>query len=135
MVNIRNEIKEAFEVRAHEIGFCLDQRWGQYENPYTNNDTALAYNLFKDGWIAANNIRDEELNGCVVVPATLSLELAKKRAEYIYQNAKKYLDREYRNLSANQMQLFKERWIESKAVSLQTDYLLTLEAARENNHE
>lgn len=68
MVNIRNEIKEAFEVRAHEIGFCLDQRWGQYENPYTNNDTALAYNLFKDGWIAANNIRDEELNGCVVVP-------------------------------------------------------------------
>lgn len=68
MVNIRNEIKEAFEVRANEIGFCLDQRWGQYENPYTNNDTALAYNLFKDGWTAANNIRDEELNGCVVVP-------------------------------------------------------------------
>lgn len=33
-----------------------------------NNDTALAYNLFKDGWTAANNIRDEELNGCVVVP-------------------------------------------------------------------
>lgn len=68
MVNIRNEIKEAFEVRANEIGFCLDQRWGQYENPYINNDTALAYNLFKDGWTAANNIRDEELNGCVVVP-------------------------------------------------------------------
>lgn len=65
MVNIRNEIKEAFEVRANEIGFCLDQRWGQYENPYTNNDTALAYNLFKDGWTAANNIRDEELNGFV----------------------------------------------------------------------
>lgn len=68
MVNIRNEIKEAFEVRANEIGFCLDQRWGQYENPYINNDTALAYNLFKDGWISANSIRDEELNGCVVVP-------------------------------------------------------------------
>lgn len=67
MVNIRNEIKEAFEVRANEIGFCLDQHWGQYENPYINNDTALAYNLFKDGWTAANNIRDEELNGCVVV--------------------------------------------------------------------
>lgn len=70
MVNIRNEIKESFEVRANEIGFCLDQRWGQYENPYINNDTALAYNLFKDGWIAANNIRDEELNGCVVVHET-----------------------------------------------------------------
>jgi len=68
MVNIRNEIKEAFEVRANEIGFCLDQHWGQYENPYINNDTALAYNLFKDGWTAANSIRDEELNGCVMVP-------------------------------------------------------------------
>lgn len=68
MVNIRNEIKEAFEVRANEIGFCLDQHWGQYENPYINNDTALAYNLFKDGWTAANTIRDEKLNGCVVVP-------------------------------------------------------------------
>ena len=77
MVNIRNEIKEAFEVRANEIGFCLDQRWGQYENPYTNNDTALAYNLFKDGWTAANNIRDEELNGCVVVPVEPTKEMEK----------------------------------------------------------
>ncbi|MCH7386588.1 hypothetical protein MMO39_04640 [Acinetobacter modestus] len=66
-MNAQN-IKEAFEVRANEIGFCLDQHWGQYENPYINNDTALAYNLFKDGWTAANSIRDEELNGCVVVP-------------------------------------------------------------------
>ena len=73
-MNAQN-IKEAFEVRANEIGFCLDQHWGQYENPYINNDTALAYNLFKEGWTAANNIRDEELNGCVVVPVE-SIEAA-----------------------------------------------------------
>ncbi len=82
MVNIRNEIKEAFEVRANEIGFCLDQRWGQYENPYINNDTALAYNLFKDGWIAANNIRDEELNGCVVVPESEYNDMAQYKDIY-----------------------------------------------------
>ncbi|WP_336916684.1 hypothetical protein [Acinetobacter modestus] len=83
MVNIRNEIKEAFEVRANEIGFCLDQRWGQYENPYINNDTALAYNLFKDGWIAANNIRDEELNGCVMVPVKIPDQFTSKLEDHL----------------------------------------------------
>ncbi|ENW78627.1 hypothetical protein F909_03589 [Acinetobacter sp. ANC 3929] len=78
-------------------------------------------------WKAA---KAQKLEGCVVVPETLSLDLARKRAEYIYQGAKNYLAREYANLSAIEMQLFKERWIESKAVSLQTDYLLTLESAR-----
>ena len=43
-------IKEAFEIEAEEIGFCLDQLWGDYENPYENSDTALAFNLFKKGW-------------------------------------------------------------------------------------
>ena len=47
-----NLIQEAFEVEADEIGFCLDQKWGDYENPYENSDTALAFNLFKKGWQA-----------------------------------------------------------------------------------
>lgn len=45
-------IKEVFEIEAEEIGFCLDQLWGDYENPYENSDTALAFNLFKKGWLA-----------------------------------------------------------------------------------
>lgn len=48
-----NLIQEAFEVEADEVGFCLDQKWGDYENPYENSDTALAFNLFKKGWHAA----------------------------------------------------------------------------------
>lgn len=48
-----NLIQEAFEVEANEVGFCLDQKWGDYENPYENSDTALAFNLFKKGWQAA----------------------------------------------------------------------------------
>lgn len=48
-----NLIQEAFEVEADEIGFCLDQKWGDYENPYENSDTALAFKLFKKGWKAA----------------------------------------------------------------------------------
>ena len=46
-------IQEAFEVEADEVGFCLDQKWGDYENPYENSDTVLAFNLFKKGWQAA----------------------------------------------------------------------------------
>ncbi len=46
-------IQEAFEVEADEVGFSLDQKWGDYENPYENSDTALAFNLFKKGWQAA----------------------------------------------------------------------------------
>jgi hypothetical protein len=45
-------IQEAFEIEADEMGFCLDQKWGDYENPYENSDTALAFNLFKKGWQA-----------------------------------------------------------------------------------
>ncbi|WP_180079387.1 hypothetical protein [Acinetobacter sp. YH12058] len=48
-----NLMQEAFEVEADEIGFCLDQKWGDYENPYESSDTALAFNLFEKGWQAA----------------------------------------------------------------------------------
>ena len=65
-----NLIQEAFEVEADEVGFCLDQKWGDYENPYENSDTALAFNLFKKGWQAAK---------AQAAPAKLVLELEKDR--------------------------------------------------------
>ena len=67
-MDIQNQddlIKEAFEIEAEEIGFCLDQLWGDYENPYENSDTALAFNLFKKGWIAKAQAVPE---GFVLVP-------------------------------------------------------------------
>ena len=54
-------IQEAFEVEADEVGFCLDQKWGDYENPYENSDTALAFNLFKKGWQAAKADTDDQI--------------------------------------------------------------------------
>ena len=60
-----NLIQEAFEVEADEVGFCLDQKWGDYENPYENSDTALAFNLFKKGWLAKAQAVPE---GFVLVP-------------------------------------------------------------------
>lgn len=58
-------IQEAFEIEAEEIGFCLDQKWGDYDNPYENSDTFLAYNLFKKGWQASKASVPE---GFVLVP-------------------------------------------------------------------
>ena len=69
-----NLIKEAFEVEADEIGFCLDQEWGDYENPYENSDTALAFNLFKKGWQAAKAQAVQE--GFVLVSHKDLLDLA-----------------------------------------------------------
>lgn len=60
-----NLIQEAFEVEADEVGLSLDQKWGDYENPYENSDTALAFNLFKKGWQAAKAHVPE---GFVLVP-------------------------------------------------------------------
>lgn len=53
------QIQEAFEIEADEIGFCLDQKWGDYENPYENSDTALAFDLFKKGWRAKAQVVPE----------------------------------------------------------------------------
>ncbi|WP_146857166.1 hypothetical protein [Acinetobacter johnsonii] len=69
MMDIQEEnnlIQEAFEVEADEVGFCLDQKWGDYENPYENSDTVLAFNLFKKGWQAATAQAVPE--GFVLVP-------------------------------------------------------------------
>ncbi len=66
MENKENDlIQEAFEFEADEIGFCLDQKWGDYENPYENNDTALAFDLFKKGWKAKQQVLPE---GFVLMP-------------------------------------------------------------------
>ena len=72
-----NLIQEAFEIEAEEIGFCLDQLWGDYENPYENSDTALAFNLFKKGWLAKAQAVPE---GFVAVAKELPEKIAEKMA-------------------------------------------------------
>ncbi|MBF7691571.1 hypothetical protein [Acinetobacter pollinis] len=50
MTDLEKEVQEAFEEMAHKMGMCLDQYWGDgYDNPYENDDTHLAYNIFLDG--------------------------------------------------------------------------------------
>lgn len=69
-----DQIQEAFEIEADEMGFCLDQKWGEYENPYENSDTALAFNLFKKGWSAKADVAE----GFVLVPKEPTEELLSK---------------------------------------------------------
>lgn len=66
-------IKEAFEIEAEEIGFCLDQLWGDYENPYENSDTALAFNLFKKGWLAKTQAVPEGRTDFEIINQTIEL--------------------------------------------------------------
>lgn len=68
-----NLIQEAFEVEADEVGFCLDQKWGDYENPYENSDTALAFNLFKKGWLAKAQVVPEGRTDFEIINQTIEL--------------------------------------------------------------
>lgn len=96
VMGIKNEndlIQEAFEIEADEMGFCLDQKWGDYENPYENKDTALAFNLFKKGWQAKSQAVPE---GFVLISKEPSIKVLDKlfaehdldesRACYIYKD-------------------------------------------------
>lgn len=54
-MNERELMQEAFEELADDIGFCLDQKWVDFENPYENSDTYLAYSIFTKAWQASAN--------------------------------------------------------------------------------
>ncbi len=64
------EIKEAFETEAYEMGFCLDQIWNDCENPYENNNTALAFDIFKKGYRAfqKNQLPSSVINAVKEMP-------------------------------------------------------------------
>jgi hypothetical protein len=46
------QIKEHFENDADEMGFCLDQEWRESENPYVDENTFLAFEIYKKGFQA-----------------------------------------------------------------------------------
>lgn len=61
-------IEELFEDKADEAGFCLDKKWGNYTNPYLDNNTRLAFDFFRSGFLTSQKNHEEKLEGCVVVP-------------------------------------------------------------------
>ena len=67
-IDTTEQLREAFEVKANEIGMVLDCHFFESGNNYTDDDTRLAYSLFEAGWQAATAQAVPE--GCVVVPTT-----------------------------------------------------------------
>lgn len=124
-------IQEAFEVEADEIGFCLDQKWGDYENPYENSDTAIAFNLFKKGWQAKSQAIPE---GFVLVPRELSADEARKHAEAMFNKVERMARNEHRDLSESEFEAFKNRWIDARTLTIQFDWKAMIEA-QEQSHE
>ncbi|MCU4481254.1 hypothetical protein [Acinetobacter ursingii] len=49
------QIQKAFEEMANEMGFVMDVYWDDRTNPYCNEDTHLAYTIFRNGWLARGN--------------------------------------------------------------------------------
>ena len=120
-------IKEAFEIEAEEIGFCLDQLWGDYENPYENSDTALAFNLFKKGWLAKTQAVPE---GFVLVKKELPEQIAEKMAIDRIDKPRHENDPVWREIAE---QSYKDQ-VKSKKWEFWRDYKAMIEA-QEQSHE
>ena len=120
-------IKEAFEIEAEEIGFCLDQLWGDYENPYENSDTALAFNLFKKGWLAKAQAVPE---GFVLVKKELPEQIAEKMAIDRIDKPRHENDPVWREIAE---QSYKDQ-VKSKKWEFWRDYKAMIEA-QEQSHE
>ncbi|MEQ1149129.1 hypothetical protein [Acinetobacter johnsonii] len=127
-----NLIQEAFEVEADEVGFCLDQKWGDYENPYENSDTALAFNLFKKGWQAAAAQAVPE--GFVLVEKELSWVKADHLACAEWEKNKALFCTENRDITALQIEEYRLRWCKNKAHKIMSEYKAMIEA-QEQSHE
>ena len=69
----KEDLMLAFEEKAEELKMCLDQKWGDYENPYTNSDTSLAYDLFKSG--AQAQLAQYQSDDYVLVPRNPTVEM------------------------------------------------------------
>ena len=123
-------IKEAFEIEAEEIGFCLDQLWGDYENPYENSDTALAFNLFKKGWLAKAQAVPE---GFILVPKELSDEKADIQASLAWGCHLGFFKSQNRDMSTTEIEEFRLKWCRNKARDLQEEYKAMIEA-QEQSH-
>ena len=119
-------IKEAFEIEAEEIGFCLDQLWGDYENPYENSDTALAFNLFKKGWLAKTQAVPE---GFVLVKKELPEQIAEKMAIDRIDKPRHENDPVWREISE---QAYKDQ-VKSKKWEFWRDYKAMIEAQEPAN--
>ena len=121
-----NLIQEAFEVEADEVGFCLDQKWCDYENPYENSDTALAFNLFKKGWLAKAQAVPE---GFVLVKKELPEQIAEKMAIDRIDKPRHENDPVWREIAE---QSYKDQ-VKSKKWEFWRDYKAMLEAQEPAN--
>ncbi len=123
--------EEAFELEVSQMGFNLDKVWGTYENPYKEHDAKLAYELFKKGWQAKSQAVPD---GFVLVPRELSADEARKHAEAMFNKVEHMARNEQRDLSESEFELFKNRWIDARTLTIQFDWKAMIEA-QEQSHE
>ena len=129
-----NELKkceESFEIEVFEMGFILDKIFGTFENPYINQDTKLAYSLFKKGWRSS-----VQRKGFVFAPAEMSWQDADKiSSEHWckYQRSHEVQNQGH-NATATSIELARLTWCKNKAHQLMEEYKTMIEA-QEQSHD
>lgn len=127
------EAREAFEInKADEIGLPYDEfkrRTDEYER-ITGHRYGPHGQLKQDWlvWIAKWNTCHPVPKGFVLVPGTLSDEMADELATNEFNSFKTIFDSEHRDSSAVQKEEIRLRWCRTKARTLQEDYKKLIDA-------
>ena len=72
--------------------------------------------------------------GFVLVPRELSADEARKHAEAMFNKVERMARNEQRDLSESEFELFKNRWIDARTLTIQFDWKAMIEA-QEQSHE
>ena len=85
-----------------------------------------------EAWIFVKNQAIPD--GFVLVPRELSADEARKHAEAMFNKVERMARNEQRDLSESEFELFKNRWIDARTLTIQFDWKAMIEA-QEQSHD
>lgn len=116
--------REAFEKYCFDI-FLMSPSDGCFEIDddgfYESLETHRLWKL----WQAKSQAVPE---GFVLVPRELSADEARKHAEAMFNKVERMARNEQRDLSESEFELFKNRWIDARTLTIQFDWKAMIEA-------
>ena len=90
---------------------------------------------FKYGFdLACRELAQSIPDGFVLVPRELSADEARKHAEAMFNKVERMARNEQRDLSESEFELFKNRWIDARTLTIQFDWKAMIEA-QEQSHD
>ena len=108
---------------------------GSHFYTYGNQVSVAKLDLINWGWNSWVDAKSQAVpEGFVLVPRELSADEARKHAEAMFNKVERMARNEQRDLSESEFELFKNRWIDARTLTIQFDWKAMIEA-QEQSHE